>query len=309
MKSAMRQGLLIAVAAGLAGSCATGVVLATTSAGDTWDVSSLRDADIVVRGTVASITEGTVRQADFWMLPESEMLRDKTVAYVTMHVNEVLRGPAQSGDWTLMVYNHPLEVDGFFPVGQEMVVCGFFHPRLRLYYQTAAKSRYLKTGSDWASRDGDHTSTISDSAMRASVRQWELANVIEQAELIVEGEVVAVEKSVITGPDGAKAELAKISLRVDQLDKGRVVGIPRIDLVAITRGRYSPEWRMPVPKNYVVGQRWLCMLKRNEHGWYSFAGVNGLFQVVDGGLIYAERVTYWRTRSYVREAIRLQPGR
>jgi hypothetical protein len=263
-----------------------------------WDYRPLQSSDLVVRGRVVGVSDGEILSSDFW----SEPIRGKDVqrvGFVTLDVQEVLRGPAVTGNFRFMVHRDPVEVRAVFSVGTEMLICAYYHPRLEIYYQVRYASRYFRTADGWASGPTPlEERAFSDREVRQRVQETALETVAEHAELIVEGVVESVEESRIQGPDGSSGALVTLMLRVDVVKKGPMVGSP-LRVVAITRGIYWPEWRKKVPKQYSVGQRWLCFLRLSDQGWYPFAGSDGFFQIVGEKLIYAERVEYWRTKSTV----------
>jgi len=259
----------------------------------------LQTADVVVRGTIESFREATVRSADFWMLADGNPSIDSPVVFVTMRVLEVLRGPAVASEWTFMVYQ-PSDARSAYPIGSEMVICAYYHRRLDVYYHTAAASRYEKKGNIWRSGLGTKEFSVTESALRQDIAHVDIENIANDAQAIVEGVIESVDKSLIYGPDSTVAELVTLSLRVERVEKGQV-GDKQIKIVVITRGLYSPEWRRDVPSDYEIGQTWLCMLKRNDYGWYPFEGSNGFLRIEGSQLIYAERVPFWRSRKEIEK--------
>jgi hypothetical protein len=169
----------------------------------------------VIRGTVKSVRQSTVRSADFWMLPQGSPSIDDPVAYVTLRVGETLRGAHPGPEWTFMVYNCDYATAAY-PVGREMIICAFYHPRLKTYYHTASSSRYLWTGNAWA---GD--STVSDAALRHEIADVDIATVVKDATLIMDGTIESVDTSVVLGPDSSSAELISLGFRVDRIRKGK----------------------------------------------------------------------------------------
>jgi hypothetical protein len=296
----MKNILIVACVVLTCGSAVVGIARRVEAA-SVRDVLPLQNADIVVRGTVLSVKEATVRSADFWMLSEGNPSVDSPVAFVTLRVLEVLRGPALSSEWSFMVYQ-PEDLHDAYPVGKEMVICAYYHRRLDVYYHTAAASRYEKSGNAWVTGSSTKGPVITDADLRQKIAEVDIANIANEAQLIVEGVVESVDKSLVYGPDSTASELVTLSVRVDEVKKGRI-GDAHIKVVVITRGLYSPEWRGEVPSEYKIGQKWLCMLKRNEYGWYPVEGANGFLRFEGANLIYADRVPFWRTRKEVDKVI------
>jgi hypothetical protein len=202
-----------------------------------------------------------------------------------------------------MVHRDPVEVRAVFSPGSEMLICVYYHPRLKMYYQTGYQSRYFRGTDGWLSGPtpvDEHV--FPDLALRELIQETAIETVATNAELVVEGVIESVITSKANGPDGSSGQLVTLLLNVEAVKKGHLVANP-IKIVAITRGIYWPEWRRTVPKSYAVGQRWLCFLRLNDQGWYPFAGSDGLFQVVDDKLVYAERVEYWESKLRVEKVI------
>lgn len=157
----------------------------------------------------------------------------------------------------------------------------------------------------WRSeRTARGTRAFSDEQLRAKIRSVDIAQVAADADLVIEGSLVSYGFSEIVGPDSSSAELGTFEMRVERVLKGDYTA-PAITVVAITSGLYSPPWRahVPPPPVYAAGQRWLCFLKRNDIGWYPFAGTNGFLRVTEAGCLYDERVAFWHSVGDMEKAI------
>ena len=264
-----------------------------------WDYGPLQTSDLIVRGVVAGVSDREVSSSDFWMeAPGSGPAKE--VAFVTLRVDEVLRGPAISGDFTFMVYRDPSETRVVYNVGSEMLACLYWHDRLNTYYQMHYYSRYARSGQGWRSGptpSGDRT--FADGDVRNIVEETAIQTVASNAELVVEGVIESMSTERVYGPDSTSADLVTLTLQVDDVKKGSVAENP-LPIIILTRGIYWPEWRREVPRSYSVGQRWLCFLRKNELGWYPYAGSNGLFRIEGAKLIYADRVEYWKAERMSR---------
>ncbi len=266
-----------------------------------WDIRPLQMSDLIVRGKVVGVAGGEVLFSDFWSQPPAP--EKERVGFVTISIEEVLRGPMLSGELKFMVHNEPLEVKSTFAHGAEMIVCLYYHPRLQSYYQTTFPSRYFRGTDGWFSGPTpDEETNFLDRELRQLTSETTLETIAQNAELVVEGTIASVESTLINGPDGGSAQLVTLVLNIDDTKKGPNFDTP-IRIVVITRGAYWPEWRAKVPKKYSIGQRWLCFLKRKGDEWYPFAGSNGLFQVLNDKLVYAEHVEYWHSRSQVNKIV------
>ena len=268
-----------------------------------WDYGPLHSADLVVRGSVTGVADKDISSGDFWMQSPGSGMTDH-VATVTLHVAETLRGPsANNPDVTFLVYRNPMETRLVYSPGDEMIVCLYFHPRLNMYYQTSSYSRYQKRGATWVSGESETSEKVFDEReLRKKIDEVSIDSVASDASLVVLGKVKSVKHSGLVGPDGSSAELVTIGLLVQDVEKGSVSeGV--IPISFIIRGAYWPAWRRDVPREYSEGQTWWCFLRKNELGWYPFAGSNGLFEVKEGKLFYAGRVEYWNDEPRIRRAI------
>lgn len=268
-----------------------------------WDYRPLHSADLIVRGSITSVADKDIASGDFWMQSPGSGVTDH-VATVTLHVEEVLRGSASSAsDVTFLVYRDPAETRIVYSPGDQMIVCLYFHPRLNMYYQTSTYSRYQERGTRWASGASEASERVFDEGeLRKKIAEVSIDAVASDAALVVIGRVESVKHSGLVGPDGSSAEVVTLGLRVQEVQKGDV-SEELIPISFIIRGAYRPSWRRDVPREYSVGQTWWCFLRKNDLGWYPFAGSNGLFQSKNGKLIYAGRVEYWNDGARIRHAI------
>lgn len=276
-----------------------------------WDFAPLLYSDLVVRGTVTSLSETEVLISDLWM--DASELRSKLPPWktklvsVTLQVTEVLRGNILSGEQTFLVWDETSEAHSAYTVGAEMLICSYYHRVLKMYYQTTAYGRYARDGLNWRTEQtirGQRTFTDAD--LRAKISSMELREVVSNAELIVEGVVESVKKTTVFGPDSSSAELTMITMRVGTTRKGAFAD-DAITVNALTGGLYLPAWATHVPQSFEPGQRWLCFLKRNEMGWYPFAGTNGLLRIEKNAYVYDERVPFWHSKGQVERAIAIEP--
>jgi len=273
-----------------------------------WDFTPLLYYELVVTGQIISVNSGDVSDADLsWASPELDARLSKyctSVKYVTLNVTSVLRGPLVS-DVTIVV---PLPMfeksyDTRYVQGDTVLMSAIYHSRLKSYYLKDPYGKYTFRNGEWVCENTSRgTRTFSDEILRAKVKDMEIANVTKEAELIVIGTVKSHKKEKIFGEDSTVAILVTVTLEVAEIKKGPVDG-EEIAVNMITSGFYTPAWRTHVPKQMAVGQKWLAFLKRNEFGWYPFAGTNGLLRIEGEELIYDERVPFWHTKQEIDRLI------
>jgi hypothetical protein len=285
-------------------------VFATSEVGrgpKSWDFAPLLYYDRVVRGTVVSSSLTAVSGNDLGMYPPD--LRAKvgdmkiTVVRVALDVSEVLRGPSSAAADTFLATGDIAESLDAYSEGVEVLVCMKYHPLLRTYYQGSSYGVYMRAGSDWCSLQTAHGHRIfGDEEIRAKIASMDIDHVASDAELVVEGIVEALAESEIFGPDSSRAGIVALTFKVASVKKGTFAD-DTVVVKAIINGFYLPVSSTHVPRSFAVGQRWLCFLKKNELGWFPFAGTNGLLRIEGDGFIYDERVPFWCSREQVAKAI------
>ncbi len=273
-----------------------------------WDFTPLLYYELVVTGQITQARSGDVSSNDLFSLAaewETKGPQFRTqVKYVTLNVSHVLRGPAVN-DVTIVV---PLpmflkEYDTRYVVGDTVLMCAIYHRRLGSYYLKDPHGKYIFRNGEWACEGiPEGTRAFSDEALRAKVKEMDIETVTKDAELIVIGTVKSYTKERITVEDSIKATLVTVNLQVDEVKKGVLDG-GEVVVKMMPRGAYRPAWRKLVPKQMAVGQKWLAFLKRNEIGWYPFAGMNGLLRIEGEELIYDERVPFWHTKKEIEQLI------
>ncbi len=273
-----------------------------------WNFDPLLYYELVVKGQIIQVRSGDVSSNDLFSLAaewDTKRPQFRTqVKYVTLNVSHVLRGPAVT-DVTIVV---PLpmflkEYDTRYVVGDTVLLCAIYHRRLGSYYLKDPHGKYIFRNGEWVCEGiPEGTRAFSDEALRAKVKEMDIETVTKDAELIVIGTVTSYTKERIAVEDSIKATLVTVNLQVDEVKKGVLDG-DEVVVKMIPRGAYWPAWRKPVPKQMAVGQKWLAFLKRNEFGWYPFAGTNGLLRAEGEELIYDERVPFWHTKQEIEQLI------
>jgi len=271
-----------------------------------WDYAPLQYSDIVVRGTVTAVTDSTVSSADFWMNPLLLPQFARTiVSVVKVDVAETLRGPKAVENWSFLVWQEDhSDPARAYPVGKEMLICASVHPRLHRYYHAGVYGRYVSDDGSWKcgpTPRGERT--FRDAELRQKVSEMSIESVAEEAELIFVGTIRSTSKTIAQGPNGATADQLNLLFDVEQVRKGRL-DAPSVQVVMLTSGMYLPAWGKHVPEGCQEGQRWLCFAKKNEVGWYPFAGSNGFLRIESDRLTYDNRVPFWHEKASVDKIIR-----
>lgn len=245
-----------------------------------------------------------VDTGDIWMSPnrsgaEAALLR------VTLKATRILRGPRVDEKFSFLCTGDTMEASSFFLDGREVLVCGKYNTKVGTYYQSSRYGRYWNDAGTWKSELTPRGArAFNDAQLTEKINSVDMANVAAEATLAIDGTIVSHDFSPIVGPDSSTAELVTFVMRVNRVLKGSHAD-STITIVAITRGLYMPAWRahVPPPPSYQVGQRWLCLLKKNAIGWYPFAGTNGFLRMTDTGYCYDERVAFWHSVKQVERTI------
>lgn len=105
-----------------------------------------------------------------------------------------------------------------------------------------------------------------------------------EANWIVRGTIIDMSKTDEHIKEGVYAWVIKIKLNVSSKLKG-ALDDNTITIKTIKSGIYNPSWAAPFPEMNLE-EEWYAFLKwAEEPGYYAFAGVNGLFRVVDNTLM------------------------
>lgn len=271
-----------------------------------WDYAPLLYSDRVLRGTVLaiSLTEVSVNALYHSVeTPPNGSDFKVTRIVVTLRVLEVLRGAVFLDDAAFLVVDDVSEANQAYAIGNEMVVCMKYHRFLATYYQTGPYGRYLREGKEWHSEKTPRGQrSFTDAHLREQIKSMDLSHVSAEAELILQGRVRSVVESAVYGPDSVAANMVTVRLEIETVQKGTFAH-DEIEVVGLTSGLYLPAWRKHIPRSFAIGQLWLCFLKKNEVGWYPFAGVNGLLRIEGNSLVYDERVAFWYSKKQVEAAI------
>ncbi len=270
-----------------------------------WNFYPLEFSELVVIGEVSRVHLEKVSQADLWMDPPEVAARTRDIytsaTRIELSVREVLRGAAGPNlDALIVMFNDDYRCD--YEVGATVLLCLNWHPRLQAYYLQSSYGKYLYRDSNWVCDvPSNGRRMLTDHEVRQMIAATSIGQVTKDAELIVVGDVVSVQRKNVTIDDGARVNLTTLVLRVREIRKGSYKD-SEIAMNMISGGRYWPAWRKLVPRRFEVGETWYAYLKKDIHGWFPFAGSNGLLLLHDGQLIYevrGSRVPYWRDTATV----------
>jgi hypothetical protein len=269
-----------------------------------WDFAPLQYGDIVVHGTIVSMRDSTISSSDFWM-DRLGFERQMPIRLVDVSVTETWRGPNPGPVLTIFLWDQ--EAWSSFYIGWQYLICAKVHPKIRRYYGGSSYGSYLMADSArWKSRvTARGQRTFTDAELRAKVSEMSIERVAHEATLVFSGSVIDSDTSDFFCSDSSQAEQVTLHFKVEEIKKGSLEA-DSVSVFMLTRGLCLPSWRKHVPRGFAIGQDWLCFLQRGEHGWYPFAGANGMFQIVGDSLVYDDNVPFWYSRSTVEKLVTKQ---
>jgi hypothetical protein len=269
-----------------------------------WNYEPLEFYELVVTGTIVNVRSDRVSLSDLWMDPPETAIHTKDrysrVKYVTLDVRDVLRGPALS-EVTIMVAMFTEQYDTEYREGETVLLCANYHLVLETYYLQSSYGKYVYRDGQWVCEIPFGGSlSLTNEVVREMIDDMSITNVAAEAELVVVGEVTSIETEEIRAADGSPATVTILKLRIQEVRKGTYEP-GEVTIRMISAGLYWPAWRRHVPYRYQleVGQQWYAYLKRDESGWYPFAGSNGMFLVRNEQLYYDARVPLWHSKQVV----------
>ncbi len=261
-------------------------------------------ADLVVQGTIESLTFQRVRQKDYFGLPARDPQRLILIESMTLQVIRVLKGSYGSSTVPLFSMGSSGLREG------DEYILGLRASRVRkgeFVFRNIADA-YVKATDGWFRPEDGKWFTYDQ--IKSITESTRIENVTRNADLIAVGTVAAVREYEYTGSDG-HGEIRECTVEVDSLFKGTLEG-QKLIFKMVTAGSYFPVWRTQVPLEINAGELWYLFLKRGDieggPGYYAFAGVNGLLKIEGQRLIYDLRVDLPQTKDEVDALVRKQIG-
>jgi hypothetical protein len=255
-------------------------------------VTDLRYCDLVVEGKVADVTiEVKPRRQAMPMVPGGSDNTGVEVATITLVVDEVMRGNAPQDSLRFVSFvGASMFKKNYFP-DQEMVV-GLNWGKDVLggsYWLFSEEGRFIRGDKGW-SNQGDGTALTDLTELQTLLNNVSPKSVLDQCELAVVGSVDSMKAKTIYGPDKSDAVQWSITLRDARSIRGAQVP-SEIAIRQITSGNYWPAWRDPAPLRSIIesGTRYCFLLRKIEDGYTPVRGVNGMFEIRDGRLLFAGR--------------------
>jgi hypothetical protein len=293
--------------------CLSGCATASWSNENQRKFPALFRADVVVRGTVASVSEGGVptREGEPEHPEATSYLRFK---FVDLNVSEVIRGYYNETNMTIGVNLSRSDMGGNYEVGDEMVVSLNFNPKLRggMYVISSENGRFVREGSVWK-QQGEWNEQLSIEQMRLLVKSTSVEAVAKAADCIVIGTITAIRETRINDPSttGAGEERSCLIWTVTILVERVVAGEPlsgSIEFDMFRGGSYWPRWASVRPNAVKAGEKRLVFLQRVDGRLVAAAGANGYYGINEKGRLQRNAQTLPVSVDQVR-ALSAEPQR
>jgi len=245
----------------------------------------LKYSEIVVSGTIVDIEEEMFSLESFYGIDTGEKEVFAKVKRVTIDVAEVWRGSVPQPEFTFLV---PLSsnYEQNYRLQDQVVVSCKRRPDLGGELQLSGDSgRFILNGDKWVCQDTGEGSGIGATELVAVMSSTDLDTITDNAELVIEGQIIGLNRRKMVGPDGKTSIVLTITFKTLVEYKGSG-GQSEVDVVIVESGYYSPAWRRLMTLRYEEGQRWIVFLKMGEAGYYPFAGKSGWFRIEKDKMFY-----------------------
>jgi hypothetical protein len=243
-------------------------------------------ADIVVKGVVEEITYLKVPAEEYFTNTGYFEGATFNLAEISFRVQKVLIGEYEQEYITLSGFTKSSDYTFDLEVGDNYILSARYSSRNEGYFKGGKyllrgdSTRFLIRGDKWyrGTKDnplasGDVRNLLHEISKLENERS--LPEISKEAELVVRGDVT---------PKGEENNRQIVSLRIIEILKGDYEG-ENILVTISGNGSFSSSWRNYIPE-IEENEEWIMFLKSNsEVGYYPFAGVNGMFQIV-GDLVY-----------------------
>jgi hypothetical protein len=264
----------------------------------------MRYCDLVVRGTVESVTEEIKPESEAVpMLPGTRDDLYVRVKKVRLHVQEVLRGNTAKESLEFVAFVGMSVFKDNYVEGQETVVGLIWGDKVLggSYWLNSENARFVQGEKGWVAQEGANVSPGLEE-IRRQLRAASPEVAIENADLLVTGDVRDVRVETVRG-DGTKTA---VLMSIDVTNVRSVSGdaLPtEIVVRQIMSGDYWPAWRDPAPfrEQPANGKRYCFFLKKIDSGYALERGINGIFEVRNERLYFAGRTATNLTVQRVRE--------
>ena len=245
--------------------------------------SEMRDlylSDVVVRGTIASVTRQMIRTTDFD--PKSLLQGYYDVRFLAIDIDEVIRGSYSEPTIEVRINAGNSAMSYDYEAGLELVIGAVSQPNV-MSGAFVGTTRYVKKERGWVnpgcivSADSPTTDEI-----RGALHGQTLQELVGGAELVAVGTVEEMKTERIRESSSAReAFYDRIVLKPIEVLKGS----KRAEYVfhSYSGGDYWPQGERLGPRRIEIGATY-CVFLNSENGrWILSNGVDGLYYVAEGG--------------------------
>lgn len=269
----------------------------------TRECTALLYSDLVVRGTVVSVTR-RVEQVGIVMpmLPTAQPELFTEFAEVRLSVEEIMRGSVDTDTIGFVAYvTASIFRDNYEP--EQRMVVGLTWGENVLggsYWMSSDSGRFLLGDAGWYQQEGKLV--VHDlEEFRMLLAPVSPLSVLALSDLVVIGDMTGSAIDYPVSPEGEEYALMRYRfVNVEALKGGPVD--QRIEVKSITSGNYWPDWRIDETSPHLLrGTRYCLFLKRVGGDLFVMRGANGAFEVRGNRLFYPGRSCVDLTTDQVRE--------
>lgn len=270
----------------------------------------VRDSELVVQGTVSSVHSEMVLYDD--LFANSKPGLQYPVTIIDVAIETVLKGSWGEPKVRAVLPGDP-KTGGYIPdasydylPGEEVILCLHFDPRVTAdRFRLWGGGSFVKRGDVWMKR-GERPTVVSLADIQEEAQAVDPPPMVRAADAVFLGTIQALEtREFDCGfPRACIADYATV--RVITAWKGASVG-DAILVRALRRGTNLP-WYAPVPP-LAVGETYMMFLKRDDVGYFPFAGFNGFLKAQDDDLIMNGYVPYPLSKSQMMKLVQEEIAR
>jgi hypothetical protein len=244
-------------------------------------------------------------------MPKAVETNDFPITVLNVQILEVLKGTWDGQYLTVVVPGGYAGKPGGltthsynYEIGDEMILPLTFLGQMKggSYTVTGDQGRFRQDGEVWVNQARAEMKMTVDE-IRQIARKASLESMVKEADVVGCGTIEEVKPH----QSGPVRGLELVTMRTEELWKG-TSGSDRVAFRVVRKNGFDLSWYAPAPEMH-VGEKWLFFLKRDDDGFYPFAGTNGLLRVEGDYLIVANRLKHGLSRTRFVERVKQEVGR
>ena len=267
------------------------MIWATTLApGDSFPIDAgvsadLMRADIIVHGTVESVENQMVPASEYD--PEWSMGGYFSIAYVNLHIEDVLLGTVGDGEtMTFLVNQGQSDIEGRYSAGDDVVMALMYDPSFRggAFELRSGHGHLIRCELGWMTQTGK---VLSGEELRSLAYRASLEGVASASTCIIVGDVISTKKQELRNPNDARryGRVWLVELAPERWIKGQNPSSGNVVFMSFIGGSYRPDWAGAGPREVSTGQKYCAFLHNVDGELVVTGGVSGLLRVQPDGTL------------------------